>query len=180
MIDPPRWHTPRLVSVHCDDCGAVRLAHPAGPAACRRCGSAVVAEATGVCARDLEPWPCTAMLRRPDEAILAWGEEDWGCMAAAEILLGSRLREKVLPTYLTWSPYAFGARPDWDALAAAVDAGEEHLSGSERLLLQLAANLAHGDTGAGAGLSLTRLWSLDLRHRTVVLRALTDTLATLR
>jgi len=114
--------------------------------------------------------------RHPDEAILAWARDDRGFMAAAMILLDSRLREKMLPTYLDWSPYRLSAHPDWDALADAVDAGETHLSSSEHLLLRLAANLAHGSTGAG--LNLSRLWSLDRQHRTAVLNALNHNLAT--
>jgi hypothetical protein len=50
--------------------------------------------------------------------------------------------------------------------------GEAHLTRSERILLRLAANLAHGDIGAGEGLNLQQLWMLDGRNRAVVLRAL--------
>jgi hypothetical protein len=47
--------------------------------------------------------------------VLAWAADDWNFMATAEILLNFRLREKMLPAYLTWSPYTLSARHGWAA-----------------------------------------------------------------
>jgi hypothetical protein len=115
MTDTLRWHSSRLATVHRYDCGAPRPAQPARPADCPDCGGISIAPPIAICAQDLDPWPCTTVQRRPDEAILAWAADDWNFMATAEILLNFRLREKMLPAYLTWSPYTLSARHGWAA-----------------------------------------------------------------
>jgi hypothetical protein len=143
-IEPPS-HMPLIVTVRCDEmkdserCGET---YPHSLARCPFCGGNSIDPLTVDCETCASAWPCAFAIDDIDTAIRAWAAGDYQFEAAAEIVLRSKLRTKMLPRYADWSSWEFLAAPDFAALLRDADDGDAYLSSSERTLLTIAANIA--------------------------------------
>lgn len=104
-------------------------------------------------------------------AMRKWGDTS-DARAVVDIIIGTNLRDHVVPRYLDWLDTTM-ARPNLRQLLKDDASGRgAHLSGSAHFLATLAASIRHGETP----IDMTKLWNLDRNNREVVVRALATAL----
>lgn len=105
-----------------------------------------------------------------DTAIRTWGQADDRWVAVAEIIIGTNLRERVVPKYLVWSEDLATARPDLRKVLYDEENGNTPaMASSTYFLATLASNIKGGGTQP---VDLQKLWSLGEVQRATVVRAL--------
>lgn len=162
-LTPPEHH-PRIVTVRCDetkDLQRCRETYAATHARCPFCGGTSIDPLTVDCESCSHSWPCPSAIEDADIALRNWAVGDYSFQAAAEIVIRSRLRAKLVPRYLEWSHFEFVAAPDFEGFARDLADGDAYLCTSELTLFRLAANIAYGPADGGENLDLRGLFSLD-------------------
>src|SRR3954469_25361019 len=118
-------HEPRVLTVRCENC---RQVYAFGSRRCPHCSDNCVDPHEVCCTACNTAWPCRFALDQADTAMRAWARGDFGFQAAVEIVVGTLLRDKMVPRYLDWSAWELLAVPDFDALAKDLGDGDAYLS----------------------------------------------------